>query len=70
MVKIPIGISFDQDILKIIDKNRGDISRSRYLTKLLVEKHDIKLLSTITKNNLDSPVPRSAVTVSSESKNQ
>ena len=41
MVKIPIGISFEYDILKKIDKERGEVPRSRYIANLLSrEKYD------------------------------
>jgi hypothetical protein len=33
--KKSVGISFDKDILTRIDEERGEISRSKYLTKIL-----------------------------------
>lgn len=33
--KVPVGISLPTDMLKCIDKERGDISRSVYVTELL-----------------------------------
>jgi metal-responsive CopG/Arc/MetJ family transcriptional regulator len=39
--KIAIGISFSESLLKEIDKNRRDISRSRYITKILEKKHHL-----------------------------
>ena len=33
--KIPIGISIDKDILYQIDKDRGEVPRSRYLLNIL-----------------------------------
>ncbi|MFQ5836563.1 MAG: hypothetical protein ACE5HG_01795 [Candidatus Bathyarchaeia archaeon] len=33
--KIPVGIGIPADMLKRIDKERGDIPRSVYVTKLL-----------------------------------
>lgn len=33
--KIPIGISIDKDILYQIDKDRGEVPRSRYLSNIL-----------------------------------
>jgi metal-responsive CopG/Arc/MetJ family transcriptional regulator len=32
---IAVGISIDKEILAEIDKERGDVSRSRYLLKML-----------------------------------
>ncbi|MDN5846925.1 MAG: hypothetical protein L0H53_11700 [Candidatus Nitrosocosmicus sp.] len=33
------GISFSSNILEIIDQDRGDISRSRFLLRILEEKY-------------------------------
>jgi hypothetical protein len=41
MVKnIPVGISFPKKILKQIDKDREDVSRSRYLLKIVENSLD------------------------------
>ncbi len=39
--KIATGISFSANLLKKIDIDRGDISRSRFITKLLEEKYHL-----------------------------
>ena len=39
--KIAIGISFSEILLKKIDKDRGDVSRSRFITKFLEEKYNL-----------------------------
>jgi hypothetical protein len=33
--KTPVGISFPTDILRKIDEERGDISRSKYLLRII-----------------------------------
>lgn len=40
--KIATGISFSKELLKQIDKDRGDISRSRYITKFFEKKYPAK----------------------------
>jgi hypothetical protein len=40
--KIVIGISFPKKILEIIDSQRGDVPRSRYLLRLLENTYDRK----------------------------
>lgn len=58
--KVCVGISFDKDILMQIDKDRGEISRSRYLLKLLSKFiHE--------KRNIDSLDSNPEKSVSSES---
>jgi metal-responsive CopG/Arc/MetJ family transcriptional regulator len=37
--KIATGISFPKELLKQIDKDRGDIPRSRYITKFLEKRY-------------------------------
>ena len=53
MAKIPIGISFDEDILEKIDKERGDIPRSKYITKVLRKENPTKNIQEIMKNDLN-----------------
>jgi len=39
--KIAIGISFSESLLKKIDAERKDISRSRFITKILEKKYPL-----------------------------
>ncbi len=36
----PFGISLPKDLLELIDKKRGDVNRSRYITRIL-EKNTV-----------------------------
>lgn len=54
MTKISRGISFDKDILEKIDKERGDVPRSKYLTKVLKKEYTIKNIEKVIENNLNS----------------
>jgi hypothetical protein len=48
------GISFPTEILKIIDIDRGDISRSKYIIKVLKREYEIKDIEKNIRNNLNS----------------
>ena len=39
---VGVGVSFPKNIIKKIDSNRGDVSRSRYLLRILEEHDNIK----------------------------
>jgi hypothetical protein len=54
MTKVSIGISFDKDTLEKIDKERGDIARSKYITKVLKKAHFSKNNDEIMRNDLNS----------------
>lgn len=54
MVKIPIGISFDEGILGKIDKDRGDIPRSKYIIKVLEKEYTTKNIEKIMRYNSNS----------------
>jgi hypothetical protein len=51
---ISAGISFPTEILKIIDIDRGDISRSKYIMKVLNGEYEIKDIEKNIRNNLNS----------------
>lgn len=36
---IPVGISFPKGILERIDKERGDVSRSRFILRILEKQY-------------------------------
>ncbi len=42
---IPVGISFPKKLLKQIDKDREDVSRSRYLLKMIENSNNYKIMS-------------------------
>jgi hypothetical protein len=54
MAKISVGISFDKDILEKIDKERGDIPRSKYIIKFLKREYTTKNTGKISRNKLNS----------------
>ena len=37
----PIGISFPKELIEKIDKERGDVSRSRFIQRILEKKYGI-----------------------------
>jgi hypothetical protein len=41
---IPIGVSMTKDLLSKIDLERGDVSRSRYLQKIVEKAYAVKAL--------------------------
>jgi hypothetical protein len=70
---ISIGISFPKEIVSKIDTDRGDISRSRYLLRIVEQKyqeggHRGKIHS-LNKNSPDSLESRFQALQSSESVN-
>ena len=60
MAKIPIGISFDKDILEKIDSERGDVPRSIYIIKVLKKAHSTNNIEKIMRNDLNSLDNKSA----------
>ena len=39
---VGVGVSFPKNIIKKIDSTRGDVSRSRYLLRILEEHENVK----------------------------
>lgn len=39
MASIVLGISFDEELIKKIDRDRGDVSRSRFIRRLIEEAY-------------------------------
>jgi hypothetical protein len=53
--KIPIGISLPRDLVAYIDTKRGDVSRSKYLLRILETINSESSGKYITKVNQDLP---------------
>ncbi len=53
--KISVGISLPTEFLKQIDEERGDIPRSRYITKLLKTLYPINKSSLVSEISSNEP---------------
>lgn len=52
---IAVGISLPRDIITKIDRERGDISRSRYLLRIVQRVYEsMSKVDAVKKNSLDS----------------
>lgn len=67
---IAVGISLPREIISKIDNERGDVSRSRYLLRIVQRVYEsVSKVDAVKKNSLDSFDNRLTLQKSSESKN-
>jgi metal-responsive CopG/Arc/MetJ family transcriptional regulator len=69
--KIAMGISFPKKMIKIIDRERGDVSRSRFVLRLLEQvyeekkqKNGVGCQDNVQVRAMDHPVPYTVASIS------